>query len=218
MQEPSVRFEWSPGFALVQKRKSIASLHAAAVDQLDVDSLLEVSTKSPKALGARLSAFNLHIRFDDLGRRVPLESAFQGSKVFEQSGQRPEIYEMSSGTDAKKAARAYESEKLVKFSFEGRNWPLTPKTAFYDWLYVRALVDLAIERPSLVDELLEFEGFTDIEFNPRRSFNCQARSCALFVALSAWTDLGELVGNPDEFLAILEDRRYGYPEEPPTLI
>ena len=31
------------------------------------------------------------------------------------------------------------------------------------------------------EDLNEFDAFTDIEFNPKRSFNCQAKSCALFV-------------------------------------
>ena len=32
-------------------------------------------------------------------------------------------------------------------------------------------------------QLLEFDTFTDIEFNPQKSFNCQARSVAIAVTL-----------------------------------
>ena len=30
---------------------------------------------------------------------------------------------------------------------------------------------------------MEFDAFTDIEFNPNKSLNCQARAAALFVAM-----------------------------------
>ena len=56
---------------------------------------------------------------------------------------------------------------------------LEPKTAFYDWLYLQALC----QNRTLADQLLQYSGFTDIEFNPKKSFSTQARSCALFVAL-----------------------------------
>ena len=53
---------------------------------------------------------------------------------------------------------------------------LEPRTFFYDWLYVSALAG----RPELVNELEHRAAFTDIEFNPKRSINCQAHSVALF--------------------------------------
>ena len=215
--ELMVEFEWSPGFALVQKRKNIAALHQAAADQSGTGPLLEVSSKSPRALGARLSAFNLHVPFRQFGRRIPLEAAFQGSKVFAASGQHPEIYAARSGAEAKKAARAYELEGLIAFTFEGRTWPLEPWTAFYDWLLIRALVELSAERP-LLAELSAFEGFTDIEFNPKRSLNCQARSCALFVALASTGDISRYVSDPDMFVATLKDRGYGMPPDTMTLL
>ena len=31
-------------------------------------------------------------------------------------------------------------------------------------------------------ELVKFDAFTDIEFNPKRSFNCQANSAAIFTS------------------------------------
>lgn len=210
-----VEFEWSPGFALVQKRKNIVALHQAAADQFGTEPLLEVSSKSPRALGARLSAFNLYVPFQDL--RIPLEAAFQGSKVFAVSGQHLEIYAARSGAEAKKAARAYELEGLIAFTFEGRTWPLEPWTAFYDWLLIRALVELSAERP-LLAELSAFEGFTDIEFNPKRSLNCQARSCALFVALASTGDINRYVSDPDMFVATLKDRGYGMPPDMMTLL
>lgn len=58
--------------------------------------------------------------------------------------------------------------------------PLNPKTIFYDWLYINAV----LENPLLAAELLKYNAFTDIEFNPEKSINCQAKAAALFVALS----------------------------------
>ena len=58
--------------------------------------------------------------------------------------------------------------------------PLIPKTAFYNWLYINAL----LENPELAQKVLEYDAFTDIEFNPGKSLNCQAEAAALFVALN----------------------------------
>lgn len=37
--------------------------------------------------------------------------------------------------------------------------------------------------PELAEHLMDFDAFTDIEFNPEKSLNCQARSAALYVSL-----------------------------------
>ncbi|HEU0163396.1 MAG TPA: hypothetical protein VFQ54_00045, partial [Thermomicrobiales bacterium] len=47
-------------------------------------------------------------------------------------------------------------------------------------LYLTGLSDLS---QADLNQLKEYSGFTDIEFNPKRSFNCQARSCALAATL-----------------------------------
>ena len=57
---------------------------------------------------------------------------------------------------------------------------LEPRTFFYDWLYVSALAG----HPELVNELEHRAAFTDIEFNPKRSINCQAHSVALFQGIA----------------------------------
>ena len=40
-----------------------------------------------------------------------------------------------------------------------------------------------LENEHIRNQLLEYEGFTDIAFNPKKSFNCQAYSAALFISL-----------------------------------
>ena len=179
-----------------QKQKNIVALHSSA-KHLRHGPLLEVSTKSLTYAGVMLSAFNLTIQFS-AGHATPVESAFQGSKVFESGGPYCDLYEMP-GARSKKDSRLKTSGRLKGFSFNGEFWPLEPKTAFYDWLYIKAVHS----RTELHSELLTHNGFTDIEFNPKKSINCQARSCALYVALSRRSLVERVIGNRDEFLKLL---------------
>lgn len=194
--EVEVEFEWSPGFAVPQKQKSIRALHQAALEA-GITPVLEVSTKSPDPLGVRLSAFNLTV--DLHGQRIPLEAAFQGSKVFEEGGPYVDIYELQ-GPAVKRDARLHTSGPLTAFEWQGQRWPLVPKTGFYDWLYLNA-----VNSHKGTGELTRFAGFTDIEFNPAKSINCQARSCALYLALLRREVLQHvLAGSPQEFRRLLD--------------
>lgn len=195
VDEAQVEFDWSPGFAPVQKKKNVAALHAAAKKK-GLFPLLEVSTKSEEELGRRLSAFSLKIG-TDIGE-ISIESAYQGSKVFEHGGPYRDIYEKDS-REAKKDARVRESGQLVQFNYFGQEWPLVPKTAFYDWLYLTAL------RPhqEFLKRLFAYKGFTDIEFNPERSINCQARTCALLVSLLKLNALDESLRSQRDFINMI---------------
>ena len=177
VEEIAVDFEWHPGMAASQKQKSVKSLHAAARGE-GISKILEVSSKSEEQIGVSLSAFNLEVELS-CGRFISLESAFQGSKVYDKGGPYLDMYGKH-GRDLKKDPRIRDGGILQCFEFEGECWELEPKTSFYDWLYLRAVrsnEDLAYEL------CRSYEAFTDIEFNPKKSINCQARSCALFVSL-----------------------------------
>ena len=139
--------------------------------------LLEVSSKSEDELGVRLSAFNLLMYVSSLNKSVPVECVFQAGKVFENGGPYLDLLEKSP-RDAKRDDRLGNSGKLLAFEFEGERFPLEPKTYFYDYIYIKALK----ENPELADRLLEYDGFTDIVFNPEKSINCQAKACAKYVA------------------------------------
>lgn len=196
VDEVSVSFTWHPGMAPSQKKKNVHELHAAA--QLrGLEPLLEVSTKSDELLGQRLSAFNLKVELDE-GAVISLECAFQGSKVFENGGPFTDIFSADS-REAKRDERLTNSGKLVGFSFEGQEFPLIPKTAFYDWLYIRALYP----HREFLNRLHRYAGFTDIEFNPSKSINCQARSCATYVALDRLGMLAECVKSSARFMQVL---------------
>ena len=57
-------------------------------------------------------------------------------------------------------------------------------------------------------KLYGYAGFTDIEFNPRRSINCQARSAALFLSLMKRGALDAALQSPSSFIQALSDSKY----------
>jgi len=195
VREINFEFKWNPGFAPIQKKKNIAALHDEAKKK-GLSPLLEISTKSEELLGQRLSAFSLEIE-TEIGK-ITLESAFQGSKIFEQGGPFNDIYRKTS-REAKKDERIRTSGKLVGFNFFGKKWPLIPKTAFYDWLYLTALQP----HQGYLRKLYNYRGFTDIEFNPKKSINCQARTCALLVSLMKLNVLDQALTSQEQFIDII---------------
>jgi hypothetical protein len=201
VEEVFLQLRWHPGFAPVQKQKNIIALHEAAA-RAGHPNVLEVSTKSDNPRGQELSAFNLKVRNEKLGD-IPLECAFQGSKVFERGGPFTDLYSMDVRS-ARKDPRLKESGKLVAFEFDGTRWPLEPKTVFYDWLYVGCIY---ADRDR-AQELLQYGGFSDIEFNPARSINCQARSVALFLSLMQRDELNEGAKSPSGFLRVIGNSDY----------
>jgi len=201
VKEVFLRLIWSPGFAVVQKEKNIEALHQAA-NAAGYRRILEVSTKSDNKRGRHLSAFYLKAR-SIRGRDIPLECAFQGSKVFEGGGPFVDMYEMDV-RKAKKDPRLKESGQLIAFEFEGTRWPLEPKTAFYDWLYTSCIYP----HRGWAAKLFDYDGFSDIEFNPFRSVNCQARSIALFLSLMKRRELDEALESPESFIRVLQKSDY----------
>ena len=198
IDERRIEFEWHPGLSVQQKRRSVASLHKAA-GETGVSPILEVSTKSESDLGRNLSAFNLTFDAGEEGR-FPVEAAFQGSKVFERGGPYRDMYGLS-GRQIKRDERLKNSGQLKEFDFLGDRWGLEPKTAFYDWLYVKALS----QHPELAAEVGDYAAFSDIEFNPKKSINCQARSVALFVSLRDKELLEEALSGKDAFVRLLNE-------------
>ncbi len=192
----SVDFEWFPGLSPSQKQKSIRSLHAAAAGR-NLPRVLEISTKSESPLGVALSAFNLQMTTTG-GRTTTVEALFQGSKVFQNGGPFVDLLEGKPAA-ARADSRLRDSGKLIGFNLEGVDWGLQPTTAFYDWLYLTAVR----QTPRLGEFLVGHDGFTDIEFNPARSMNCQAASAALFVALSRRDELGAAMETQEAFIARL---------------
>jgi hypothetical protein len=206
--EQSVEFEWFPGQSIARKQLNIDALHKAALIGYDV-APLEVSTKSTHPLGVSLSAFRLSINTKMFDLPILLEAAYQGSKILSDTGHLTHLYSYQSGRDIKNYLNAHSDEQLVGFEYESRRWELKPDTAFYDWLYVTAVHQTLEDKPEAHDELSTFDAFTDIEFNPKRGINCQARACALYVALSANHLLDQATQSPETFVNIVREFGYG---------
>lgn len=201
MNSPDVywmEFSWNGGFATSQKQKNIVALHEAFTRRFPEKKVLEISSKSLDPLGVKLSAFNLTKFVPALGRSVPLECVFQGGKVFAAGGPYEDLY-TGTAREAKKDPRLKGSGVLRAFRFDGKDYPLVPRTAFYNWLYINAL----LEHPELGEALLDYDGFTDIEFNPDKSLNCQAEAAAVYVAL-ARRGLLEECRDFDRFLKVMK--------------
>ncbi|MBZ0099276.1 MAG: hypothetical protein K8F30_09335 [Taibaiella sp.] len=194
-----ISFNWHPGMAPSQKKRNIEALHENA-SQRGLSPLLEISSKSEFEAGQKLSAFSL--KFEIQGKQTTLECVFQGSKVFEHGGPYTDLYWVDS-RDAKRDPRLKNSGRLVGFRLEGKDYPLSPATAFYDWLYAKAL----LPHRSWLTRLQQCAGFTDIEFNPERSVNCQAQSCATFVALEKRGQLDDAMQSFEKFRSYLQVSR-----------
>lgn len=163
-------FDWFPGFAVSQKQKSIESLHNAIL-KADVNGKpLEVSTKGKEAIGIKLSAFNLKLN------NYALENIFQSAKVFENGGPYLDLLDVLP-KEAKHDKRLHSSGNLKAFHYQYENFPLIPKTVFYDFIYIAAVKQSFATNE--INAISNYNYFTDIEFNPAKSINTQARATAM---------------------------------------
>jgi hypothetical protein len=152
-------------------------------------------------LGVALSAFNLKSETVGKGKELTVETAFQSSKVFERGGPYRDLLHATS-REAKKDPRIKESGRLIEFNFFGERWPLEPKTAFYDWIYINIL----LKNEQFSEQLGSYDAFTDIEFNPKKSINCQAYSVALFRSLAMRSLLPDVVNDRESYFDIIGGR------------
>lgn len=195
-REVNVGFDYYSGFSLSQKQKCIASLHNNYLMQFRDRKLLEVSSKSPTNLGVSLSAFNLGI--DTKKRVFSVECAFQSSKVFQNGGPYIDLLDKSS-IEAKKDVRLRNSGRLIAFRYFDKTFPLEPKDYFYNWLYINAL----FLNEELSHKILIYDSFTDIEFNPQKAINCQAKAAAIYVGLTKANRIEEAMISKEAFLKVV---------------
>lgn len=201
-EELECEFKYYNGFAMSQKQKSIVSFHQAINENSNFN-ILEVSTKSPSALGRSLSAFNLQYKINE--KLYPVECVFQSSKVFEYGGPYKDLLNISP-IMAKKDIRLKDSGRLLKFMLNGDLYPLEPKTLFYDWLYCNAVN----QNLDLMLEIMNYNCFTDIEFNHEKSINCQARSAAIFVGLCKYGLINEALSDINKFRSLVYPNKQTY--------
>jgi len=105
-----------------------------------------------------------------------LENIFQSAKVFANGGPYLDLLHVPPKA-VKRDKRLYNSGDLKAFRYQNEDFPLIPKTVFYDFIYIAA-----VKNSFTADEIKEISGydyFTDIEFNPAKSINTQARAAAM---------------------------------------
>lgn len=193
--EKIVEFDYVKGMAFSQKQKNVKSFHLSIAQKFPGKKILEISTKSDNDLGISLSAFNLKLNGKSL------ESIYQSAKVFENDEQFSFLADYSP-----KEAHKFISERqlggLSKFRYENVDFPLEPKTLFYDYIYIKALSKI----PHISNKIVEYDIFTDIEFNEKRQVNCQARACAIYCSLIKMNKLDKYLSTIEEFKKIYGDQ------------
>lgn len=189
----SFKFIWNPGFAFSQKQKNVHALHDSIKAKIPGCRPLEISSKSTDEIGVQLSAFNLSIPY--AGGRCSVESVFQASKVFDGGGPFPDLYTRDSH-DVRDFIRGEDRGRLLAFEAHGVRWSLNPTRAFYDWIYIKFL----IRNQDLADALVGYDCFTDIEFNPKKSLNCQAYAVALYQSMRHSGVLNDALRDKESFL------------------
>lgn len=239
--EGEVTFDWHSGMSWKVRQRSSDCMRGAILAEygercrLCDEDILEVSTASHDyGIGQALSAMNLLYTSPCTDETYPVENWFQAAKVFQRDGVDCGPYRdllnirlakryINPNPDKKtreqfeedplfqRIQREIEGSKMCRFQMEGEEYPLIPKSAFYDYLYVSALCQP--QNSALAEGLLRFRAFTDIMFNPgtgkARRYNTQARSCAIYVALANRGALDEGMLSFDSFV-----NEVGYVEKP----
>lgn len=190
VKKKNITFEMAKGVAVSQKQKNIAMLHERFMTNFHGEKPLEISSKSTDEIGVKLSAF--HLKSKD-GYYV--ENIFQSSKVFQNGGPYTDLLTVSP-VKAKKDERLRNSGALIAFQYGEQSYPLNPTTAFYNWIYINALID----HPELTQQITGYENFTDIEFNPDKSLNCQAEAVAVYVGMKKAGVLEQALNSFEDFV------------------
>lgn len=211
--EKEIEFDWHKGMSWKVRQRSSLAMEKVIEEMYSETKgrILEVSTKSTNyELGVALSALNLMYKDLETQETYTIENWFQSSKQFSRQGNVFGPYTELLNVDPKTAKRfinpnldkkiieQYENNslfnriqreikgaKLSNFVFIGKKYKIEPKSAFYDYIYSKALN----QNKELANSIKKYKVFTDIEFTPIINgqivrYNTQARACAIFVALS----------------------------------
>jgi len=165
IRKHTFEFVWA---SMYDTSQNIKNLHKSISSY---GTALEISTKSLQPFGESLSAFNL--KYDDLY----VESIYQSSKIYEMHPDMSDMLYMYP-SDAKTDNRHKISGELLGFKYNDFIFTLDTGTAFYDFIYLNAL-----RKRNDLDELFNYEWFTDIIFNSKKGRACQARSVVMYKIL-----------------------------------
>lgn len=207
-EEVRVQFDWFPGFALSQQRKSQISLHSNFLAAYPEQKVLEVSSASLYSLGAALSA--MHLKKCTKAGVTSVESAFQASRIYGIHGEIGPFpdYLLLPGKECKKLVKE-KSQGLHSYGYlyEGSKFhaPAHFISLFYNFLYLNALCE---KENKDVAEMLLSQGYTAFTDLATLSLNCQARSAAIFVSLVRNGQIGEVM-DYDSYLHLFRTNRNG---------
>lgn len=194
-EERIVEFEYIKGMAFSQKQKNVLSFHKSIQEMFPTSRIIEISTKSQSQLGVKLSAFNLKLD------GYPLECVFQSSKLFEGNVQFNHLL-----FEEPKAAKQYihdnVSLRLIGFKYKDELFDLIPRTMFYDYIYISALMQSNID----VSDIANYDIFTDIEFNEKKAYNCQARACAIYAHMLRYGNVEYYMSSKEKFKELYSTR------------
>lgn len=200
-QQKKIEFQWFPGFAKKQVQKSICALHERFLQNYSNAEILETSSASSKELGLQLSAFNLQVK--TTRGKFSVEQLFQAGKIFKDHGSQKSLLRMPPAKIKKKIKLLNNIDELIGFQEFGVHFPLIPSTYFYNWIYLKGIQ----QNKELAQALLKYNAFTDIYFNSKKSINCQAEACSIYISLFKRKLLEDALDNKENFLQIVYDRK-----------
>nr|MBP3259214.1 hypothetical protein [Bacilli bacterium] len=164
-----IEFVWVKGMSKQQKCKRRDSLHLSISKKYDINKVLEVSTKSNIELGVKLSALNLTVKFLS-GKEETVENIYQSSKIFD------------------------DNHNIIGFKYGNTAFEKDPYSMYYDYIYMLGLYC----HKEYHEELTKYSIFTDIEFNPNKMSNTQARAAAIWNTLYK-NNMTDIIESRDEF-------------------
>lgn len=212
LEERTFHFNFAPGLSPTQKKKNIIALQAVAKKEAGLKNILEISSKSEDEIGRKLGAFSLTLTIKE--GEYFLESIFQGSKILKnpvtdkQEGPFPNIFK-EAAHNARKQIEGYQEENkldIYGYYLDKVHYPSGPGSVFYDWLYLRAL----IQHETWIKEDLHghYDAYTDIEYNPKSRIACQARSFAIAQILISRQELHKAANDFKYFKLIYDQEKW----------
>lgn len=193
-EELEIEFDWAPGLNAVCRQRSIDNLQKAAGRIYPCLRILDTSYVSGQKEGVGLSSSNLSITLAS-GESIPLESAYQGSKMINNMGPYTDLY-YTNALKVKSDPRL--NGEVTGFHFEGVDYSAKDPHAFYNWLFCRALS----ENPELSGQLEKYDAYSNIMV-PVDAEECEARAAAVYEGLRISGKLALCLDNFDTFCNIV---------------
>ena len=170
--------------------------------------VLEISSRSAEMFGRSLSAMNLRAPGREGDRGVSVESVYQAAKCYGAGG--PAERPSPNGYEAKRIDRQRRAAGSLRgFQHKATFWPAVSGSAFYDRLWIKAVVTIHADR---IEDLKSYDAYSDQFHRPGRSVACQARSAAMLVGLDRARQL-DRIDQPAQWADTLGLQGHARPRE-----